>query len=228
VSLTTDLVDAFRRLDTCRVSNAIETLECRLRNEGFADGSVRAQFDDLPPVIGRAVTARIRSSSPPPVGHVYHDRTDWWTYIASVPAPRIVVVEDVDERPGTGAFIGQVHANILHALGCAAYVTNGAVRDLPMVRRLGFQLFASSVSVSHAFVHLVEFGQPVIIGGLTVSPGDILYGDRHGLLNIPDDALDRIPGIVARMAVQEQQVIDLCQSADFSLERLKAAVRPLG
>ena len=40
--LTTELVEAFRSLDACKVSNAIETFECRLRNEGFADGSIRA------------------------------------------------------------------------------------------------------------------------------------------------------------------------------------------
>ena len=40
--LTPELADALRRLDACRVSNAIETFECRLRNEGFADGRIRA------------------------------------------------------------------------------------------------------------------------------------------------------------------------------------------
>lgn len=228
MSLTTELVEGLRRLDTCRVSNAIETLECRLRNEGFAHGAIHGLFDELPSVVGHAATAKIRCSTPPPVGHSYHDRTDWWNYIVSVPPPRIVVVEDVDERPGTGALLGQVHANILRALGCDAYVTNGAVRDLPLVRRIGFQLFAPAVSVSHAFVHIVEFGQPVTIGGLAVSSGDVLHGDRHGLLSLPEEALDQIPDIAVRMAVQEQQVIDLCQSPDFSLERLRAAVRQLG
>ena len=37
--LGAELVDAFRRLDTCKVSNAIETFDVRLRNEGFADST---------------------------------------------------------------------------------------------------------------------------------------------------------------------------------------------
>ena len=127
------LLDALQQLDTCSVANAIETFDVRLRNEGFTDGSVRCLFGDLPAVAGYAVTARIRTSTPPPVGHVYYDRTDWWNYIATVPAPRFVVVQDIDDRPGLGAFLGEVHANILRALGCAAYLTNGAVRDLPAV-----------------------------------------------------------------------------------------------
>ena len=111
--LTPELVDVFRRLDTCSVSNAVETFDCRLRNEGFTDATVRCLFEDRPPVVGHAVTARIHGSSPPAVGHSYYDRTDWWTYILTVPPPRIVVVEDADEHPGVGAFVGEVHANIL-------------------------------------------------------------------------------------------------------------------
>jgi len=226
--LGAELVDAFRRLDTCKVSNAIETFDVRLRNEGFADSTVRAVFDDLPPVLGHVVTARIRSSVTPPVGHNYHDRTDWWNYILTVPVPRVVVVEDADERPGTGSFVGELHATILKALGCDAYVTNGSVRDLPRVRAMGFQFFAPSVSVSHAYAHIVEFGQPVTVGGLTVAPNDIVYGDRHGLLTIPPDVVERIPEAVDRMSKAERRVIALCQSPDFSVEHLRALVREIG
>jgi 4-hydroxy-4-methyl-2-oxoglutarate aldolase len=225
--LRAGLVDAFRSLDTCKVANAIETFDVRLRNEGFADSMIRAIFDDLPPVIGHAVTARIRTSLPPPVGHSYHDRTDWWNYILSVPAPRIVVVEDADVRPGIGAFIGEVHANILVALECVAYATNGAVRDLPRVRRAGFQFFAPQVAVSHAYAHIVDFGEPAAIGGLTVGSGDIVYGDRHGLMTIPPEIVESVPDAVKRISGAEQRVIRLCQSTEFSVDRLRALVKEL-
>jgi regulator of RNase E activity RraA len=222
--LTPALIDSLRRLDACRVANAIETFDCRLRNEGFADGSIRASFPELPAVVGYAVTARIRGSAPPPVGHAYRDRTDWWSYILTVPAPRIVVVEDVDERPGLGAFVGHVHAQVLRALGCVAAVTNGSVRDLAAVRRMGFPLFAGGVSVSHAFVHLLEFGAPVRIGGLTVASNDIVFADAHGVLTIPSEIAADVPRAAERMSEHERRVVELCQSADFSLDRLRAAV----
>jgi 4-hydroxy-4-methyl-2-oxoglutarate aldolase len=228
VRVNTEPLEAIRQFDGGAISNAIETFDVRLRNEGFADGTIRCVFHDLPPVVGHAVTARVRCSAPPPVGHSYHDRTDWWTYILTVPPPRIVVVEDVDDRPGLGAFIGHVHASILRALGCVAYATNGSVRDLPPVRGIGFQFFAKSVSISHAFVHLVDFAQPVTVGGLRVESGDIVYGDRHGLLTIPPAIVREIPLVAARMLGQEQRVVELCQSQDFSLERLQTLVRQLG
>jgi 4-hydroxy-4-methyl-2-oxoglutarate aldolase len=226
--LTPELVDQFRRLSGASVSNAIETVGVRLRNEGFADSRLRCLSPRQPAAIGHAVTARIRCSSPPPVGHRYHDRTDWWNYIVSVPAPRIVVVQDVDERPGLGAFVGNIHARILTALGCAAYATNGTVRDVDDVGALGFQLLACGVAVSHAFAHIVDFGEPVEVGGLGVATGDILFADGAGLQSVPPSIVAQIPAIVGRMKTEEEQVIALCRSPQFSIDGLRALVRDLG
>ena len=107
-----------------------------MRNTGFTDSRVRCMFPDAPPMVGYAATARVRSYEPPMEGHSYSDRTDWWNHILSIPAPRVVVVEDEDRYPGLGAFVGDVHANILAALGCVGVVTNGAVRGLESVRAL--------------------------------------------------------------------------------------------
>jgi len=226
MTLTAELVAAFRTLDTCTVANVIEMFKCRLRNEGFTDGTVRCLFEDLPPVIGHAVTARIRNSHPPPVGYSYFDRTDWWNYVLTVPAPRLLAVQDTDDRPGLGAFLGEVHANILRALGCVGYATNGSVRDISAVHDLRFACFAGHVAVSHAYAHLIDFGEPVTIGGLTVASGDILHGDRHGLVSIPPAVLPQIPAAAQQMLAAERQVIAACQSPPLSLDQLRTIVRP--
>ena len=75
-------------------------------------------------------------------GRNYYSRFDWWDHILTIPAPRIVVIEDVDKPCGLGAFVGEVHANILMALGCVALATNGAVRDISHLEASGFQMFA--------------------------------------------------------------------------------------
>lgn len=144
LSLSKAQLDDLGRIDTCMVSNAIETFDMTLRNTGFADARIRCMFEDMPPIIGYAATARLRTGEPPITGRMYHDRSEWWNSILQVPAPRIAVVEDMDKPPGVGAFLGDVHAAILRALGCVAYVTDGAVRELPRVRDLGFQVFAGS------------------------------------------------------------------------------------
>ena len=155
--ITDQTLQRLRLFDSCTVSNAIEQFHIRTRNEGFVNGSVRCVFSDLPPRVGYAVTARIRTLSTPIGGRCYYDRLDWWRYVQTIPTPRFIVVQDVDHVPGLGALIGAIHANICVALGCVALLTNGSVRDLPGVKETGLQLFAGSVAVSHAYAHVVAF-----------------------------------------------------------------------
>ncbi len=217
--------EKIRALDTCTASNAIERSGLRLRNEGFVLGSVRCMFPRLAPMLGYAATARFRSSTPPVSGRCYHDRMDWWSYLASVPAPRVMVIQDADHSPGTGALVGEIHAAIGQALRCVGHVTNGAVRDLPAVEAMGFHLFASSVAVSHSYAHIVEFGEPVEIGGLKISPGDLIHGDLHGVHVIPLSVAAELPQIAAEIRRQEGELVEFCRSSRFSLEELSHRLR---
>jgi regulator of RNase E activity RraA len=222
--LTPEQMEIVRRLDGCTLANAIETFQTRLRNEGFADNSIRCLFPQMPPMLGYAATIKIRGSAPPTAAGIYAERTDWWEYILSLPAPRVVVVQDVATQPGLGSLLGAVHVNILRALGCTGAVTNGAVRALPAAESLGFQLFAGSVSVSHAYVHVVEFGTPVEVGGLKVASGELIHGDLNGVQSIPPAIAARIPAAAAEIVARQQELITLCQSREFSLEKLRAAI----
>jgi 4-hydroxy-4-methyl-2-oxoglutarate aldolase len=218
--LTSAQLESLRHLDSCAVSNAVETFNLRLRNEGFADSTIRCMFPHLPPMVGYAVTCRIRCSGPPPKGHSYLDRTDWWDHVQSVPAPRVVVMQDVDPNPGFGSLLGEVHASILKALRCVGAATNGAVRDLPAVEATGFHLFARNVAVSHAYAHFVEFGGPVEIGGLRVLPADLIHADGHGVLLVPQGIATKIAGVAATALEKERRIVELCKSRDFSVEKL--------
>jgi 4-hydroxy-4-methyl-2-oxoglutarate aldolase len=221
-SLTPVRVEQLRRFSTCLIANAIERFGVRLPNTGFSDSSIRCIFDDLPPIVGYAVTARIRTADPPMEGGGYiYDRVEWWKDILTVPAPRIVVIQDVDPNPGLGALVGEVHANILKALGCVGVVTNGAVRDLNAVRASGFQMFAGNISVSHAYAHVFDFGGPVDVARMNINPGDLLHADRHGVLSIPAEIADKIPPVAAELADRRHQIVDLCRSSDFSIEKLR-------
>lgn len=223
--LTAEQLEALRRLDTCTLANAIETFEVRLRNEGFTDSSIRCLFPKLAPMVGYAVTVTIRCSGPPPEGHNYLERTDWWNSILTIPAPRVVVFQDIDRKPGTGALIGEVHCNILRALGCVGAVTNGAVRDLPAVEAAGFQLFAGHIAVSHSYAHIVKIGGPVKAGGLEIKPGELLHGDCHGVVSIPTEIAGQLPSVAAQLMNRERKLIALCRSGEFSLENLRRAVK---
>jgi regulator of RNase E activity RraA len=207
-------------LDSGSVSNAIERLQVRLRNEGFIVDAVKCQFPERPPMVGYAATARIRTASPPMNRRCYYDRMDWWRYVASVPGPRVMVLEDMDHHTGVGAFVGEIHAAIGLALNCIGCVTNGAVRDLNQIKALGFSLFAGSVSVSHSYAHIIEFGEPVEIGALKVQSGDLIHGDLNGVQIIPSQIAGVIAAEVSKVLTEERELVDFCSSPDFSLDQL--------
>ena len=224
-ALAPEHFEALRSLNTCQISDGIETFGVRLRNEGFVRNGIRCLFPDLPPLLGYAVTAKIRTDEPPMTGKSFPDRVDWWNFLLSVPSPRIVVLQDVGKSPGVGSCAGEVHSHIFKSLACTGLVTNGAVRDLPAVKAMGFSLFATKVAVSRAYYHMLEFGRPVDIGELKIQPGDLLQGDQHGIISVPISIATEIPAAAARIAELERNVIDVAASPNSSLESLRDAVR---
>jgi regulator of RNase E activity RraA len=218
-------LEKLKEFDSCTTSNAIELLNVRLRNEGFLSGVARCRFPRLPPMVGYAATAQIRSASPPMGHRCYYERIDWWKYVASLPEPRVIVLQDVDHNAGLGAFVGEIHAAIGVALNCAGCVTNGAVRDLPAAEAMGFQMYAGHTSASHACAHIVDFGEPVEIGGLKISSGDLLHGDRHGVVNIPLSVANQVPKVATKINAEELALVQFCRSSRFSLQELAQRIQ---
>jgi len=219
--LDPSVLDRLREYNTPTIANAIEVFDVRPRTEGFMHPEVRCIFPELGVMVGYAVTLKIRSAAPAAKGTpIPFPR--YWQDVMKTPAPRVAVVEDLDDPPGLGSFWGEVNANIHRGLGCVGAVTNGSVRDLEEVEPLGFHFFAGHIAVSHAYVHIVEVGTPVRVGGLTVRPGDLLHGDRHGVISIPHDLAARIPEGVGVVDAMERQIINYCQSSEFTLEGLAA------
>ena len=169
-------------------------------------------------MVGYAVTANItareRSEKALPPWEM-------WAEMEKVPKPWIVVIEDLDYPSPVGSYWGEVNGSIYKGLGCLGVVTNGGVRDLEEVRATAFQFFASCVLVSHAYVHLVEVGVPVRVGGLNVGPGDLLHGDKHGVISIPLEIARDIPQAAQKIEGFERRIIDAARSPEASAQSLR-------
>lgn len=220
--LAPEILDELRGFSTPTVCNAIETFAVRPRSEGFMDSTIRCQFPELGPMVGYAVTARVRASVPPQ-GEI--EAASAWKKFSATPAPWVVVVEDLDWPSPVGSYWGEVNAATYAALGALGVVTNGGVRDLPEVRSTGFQFFSSCVLVSHAYVHIVEAGTPVNVGGLTVRPGDLLHCDQHGVTTIPHEIAARLPRACRAIESAERSLIDYARSGRVDLEELERRYR---
>ena len=144
---------------------------------------------------------------------------------AEVPGPRVVVVRDLDDPPGHGSLWGEVNATIFGALGCVGCVTDGCVRDLKEARAMGFQFFARGPGVSHAYVRVESAGQPVTVGGLRVSPGDLIHADQHGVLLIPREIAADLPAAAEHVIAAEQDLLRWVRSSEFDADELIARRR---
>ncbi len=143
------------------------------------------------PMVGYAVTVVIEPGNPehakrPNVWNEYRE------YIASVPGPKIVVVQDLDKPNTYGAFWGEVNSNIHRALGCVGTITDGSVRDVDEMCNAGFKALARRLSVGHAFSTPVRWNCEVEVFGRKIQPGQLIHADKHGFLVIPDEDQDRL------------------------------------
>jgi 4-hydroxy-4-methyl-2-oxoglutarate aldolase len=220
--LTADKLEALRKFSTPTISNAIEMFDIRPRNVGFLGPEVRCLFPGLGRMIGYAFTASI-SADLPAQGRRVIQRHEYWQASAEIPAPRIAVIRDLDNPPGRGSFWGEVNSNIHRALGFIGTVTNGGARDLDEMEALGFFTFAGEVSVSHSYVHLVDYGTAVRVGGLVISPGDLLHGDRHGVIKIPAQVAGDLSDTALEVEEAERELINYCRSSDVRTQGLKEA-----
>jgi regulator of RNase E activity RraA len=151
-------------------------------------------------------------------------RLEYLDYVASVPNPSWMVIQDLDDPAGYGAFWGEVQSNVHKALGCHGVVTNGCVRDIPMIAA-GFQMLAGSIAPSHAFVHVVDFGGDVTVHGMAVQDGDLIHADRHGAIVVPVDKIPAMRDALDSLTKAEARIIAAAQAPGASVETIKAAIR---
>lgn len=224
-ALTKEQLEAIRRFDTCTIADAIECFNVRLRNEGFTRPGLGPVTGPDARILGYAATFRVKSSGPPLTGGRFADRIDWWDAIERLPRPRVAVFASLKGEAGEGSCIGAVHGAILKAFGCAGVISDGSVRDVPGLRELELPVFAKSVTVSHSFTHILDFGVPIEIFGLAVEPGGLLYADCHGVLAIPIGIAAKLPEVAGRISRKDRSIIELCRAPDFSPEKLVKALR---
>jgi regulator of RNase E activity RraA len=224
--LTAEQFAFLRRFDTPTICNGLELVMPERQALGFTTEQLFPTDQTLPPIVGYARTATIRSVEPPArdAAAMREQRLAYYSYIAAEPHPSVVVIQDIDTRPGFGAFWGEVQTAVHKGLGALGGVTNGSMRDLDQVAP-GFQLLAGKIGPSHAHVHLVDFGGQVNVFGMTVRHGDVIHADRHGAVVVPFAALDGLPAAIDKIAKREKVILDAARAPGFTFEKLKAAMK---
>jgi len=174
-------------------------------------------------MVGYARTAKISSITPVTAEEKRNMALQYYEYTAQAPHPTIIVIEDIDSKPGSGAHWGEVHTRLHQAFGAVGALTNGSFRDLDDCAE-GFQILGGSISPSHAYVHVVEYNCDVEVFDLNVKDGDLIHADKHGAVLIPIDTAQALPGAIETTIKREKIILDAISAPDFNIATLTEAV----
>src|ERR1700757_5226775 len=148
--------------DTPTICNVIELFEVRPRSAGYMDSRIRACFPEMPPIVGFASTATMRTKYPRAESGGYGSLDEQVARFAELPGPAIVVFQDLDDPP-VGATFGEIMCATYQCFGALGIITSGPGRDLDQVRRLGFAAFTNSTVCSHSYSHITSIHEPVYV-----------------------------------------------------------------
>ncbi len=161
-------------------------------HDGFNPEETRDFMPHMGPMVGYAVTVQIEPGNPEHPKKNPNAWKEYREYIASVPGPKIVVVQDLDKPHVYGAFWGEVNSNIHLALGCVGTITDGSIRDVDEMNNAGFKALARRLSVGHAYSTPVQWNCEVRVFGCKIKPGQLIHADKHGFLVIPEEDQEQL------------------------------------
>ncbi len=213
------------RWDTPTICNGLELVAPERRAIGFTVEPMVAADRKLPPIVGLARTGLIRAKEPPrgPIP----PREDWYDYVAAQDLPTIAAIQDIDDRPGYGAFWGEVQSTVHLALGVKGCVTNGSFRDVDMLAP-GFQIIGGRIGPSHAHVHMVQMRCEVSLLGMLVKDDDVVHADYHGAVVIPADAVRKLPDAIDLISRREKVILDMARAEGFTSAKMRDALKRAG
>ena len=215
--LTVAQLEALKAIDTPTICNAIERFKVRNDVTGFTGMDIHCLYPQFGVTTGYALTVTVDSTTP----DVKRDNgvwMDWVRAMAAAPKPIFLVFQDVGLNPEKSAHMGEMMASLAKRLGAVGLLTDGGVRDILEVERLGFQYFAAGVVASHGNPRLLQVNVPVTIDGLQIEPGDLLHGDLNGVVKIPAEIAAQTAEIALKIRQEESEMLAFINGPDFSVE----------
>ena len=208
--------------DTPTICNALDVAAPDRRTIGFTTRPL-VPIGIHGSVCGYVKTAKI-SGKNKPLDNAAEIRTSYYKYISEKLKPSIVLIEDIDNPEGFGAFWGEVNSDIHLGLGIKGLVTNGVVRDLDQWAN-GFAALAGSIGPSHAFTQVLEYSTEVNIYGMQAHDSDIIHFDKHGAVIIPKEVVQLLPSIIETQMNKESFILEAARSPDFDINKLLLAMK---
>ncbi len=198
--ISADVIDLLGRASTATLTTQLFKLG--LRNTFLAGiAPLRTNESRL---IGEAFTLRyIPAREDLDVLSVFNDYDHPQRRAIESVGPGQVLIMD-SRQDGRAASIGAILATRLLRRGAAGLVTDGSVRDSAEIAELPMPVFTAGVSptTNLSLHHAVDMQVPIGCAGVPVFPGDILVGDRDGVVCVPRELAE----VIAEPAVQQDRL----------------------
>jgi regulator of RNase E activity RraA len=224
-----EILEGLREIDTPTISNVIATypkseacltLYDAWYGEWYTDTSIKCVYPEMRPVVGHVATVVFCEASEKYVG------VGRWVlpeHIDSTGKPVVLVAEqqfppELADRVG---LFGEMMTTRYKALGVAAVVTNGPMRDIDAIKPLDVQYFCTGTTPSHGDMMVKAVGVPVSVGGMTVMPGDMVHMDLHGVVKFPAEYREEVLIRAMKLLEDEAGSAAFFNDPEFSLEKWK-------
>ena len=209
-----NLIVQLGEFDTALLANTVGYLDPTPPHEFYMESAIASVTPSLGPTVGVAVTCELDSSTPgaEPDFDLFWQQLD---FMQSLSAPIVWVVKAVGSRPGHECILGDGMAKMLYACGCGGIVTDGGVRDVRGLETIPFAAYSKGKTVHHCALRMRSVNQPVRIGGITVTPGDVIHANCEGVIRIPHGCLEALPEAAVRMRACEHEAHLLLRRTDL-------------
>jgi len=187
----------------------------------YTDSSIRCMYPELGPRAGYAVTCVYSVPDPNFQRLTFMDVID---ALDASPKPAVLVFEQKfpPELAAKAGLAGEVMTTAMQAVGCIGAISNGPSRDIDAMRPMQFQYLLGGVTAGHGDMAVQAVNVPVSVGGMDISPGEIIHMDADGAVKFPADRLADVLTNVRKLIDDETTRLDAIRNATSAAEVRRA------
>ena len=214
--VTRTILEQLRDFDTALLANTLGYISSTPPHEFYMGGSIRSLTPELGPTVGLAFTCRIDTSTPDG-GNDMKLHTEQVQRMSDTQLPAIWMVQTVGSRPDHECVTGDGMAKSLYAAGCLGVITDGYCRDIAGCMSVPFAVHARGTIGHHSALRVVEVDKPVEIGGISITPSDIIHADHEGIIKIPSEDAASLVTHAPRMRAFEHDAHVVLRRTDLAV-----------